>query len=247
MTETSPDEAASPAFDVERVLRRMLAVARDQFWRLAVIAVLVFGVPSGLYGYWLDRTEPGDWTREAASVAMLLLAVLGQSTVSLISLNRSQALPVTLGSVLAEAWAAFPAMLAIAVLQFLGVGVGLFLLIVPGLYLAAAWSVAGPIHLVHNEGIIRSLRLSLAMTEGVRRRILLVMLSVFLPPFLLFYLAGKIIDLVPAAEMVRTLVLEPLDGIVLPVLNGLLSASIFHELKWGGGSVRPDETAEVFA
>lgn len=241
------DQAEGPDFDIQRVLRRMLAVAREQGWRLAVIAVLLFGVPGFFYRDWLEREDAAAWTREAASVAVMLLMVLGHSAISLISLNRSQAMPVTLRAVLGEAVAAFPGMLAIAVLQFLGVGLGLILLVVPGLYIAASWSVAGPVQLVHNEGIIPSLRISLKMTDGAKKSILLVMLTVLLPPFVVFYLVGKLVDFLPAGELIWRFGLAPLDSMILPVLSALTSASIFHELKWGGGEVRPAETAEHFA
>lgn len=71
----------------------------------------------------------------------------------------------------------------IAILYFLGAGIGFLLIIVPGIVLALIWCVAGPAYVIEDQGIWAAFRRSGTLTKGSRWRLL----GLFLILGIIFY------------------------------------------------------------
>lgn len=73
----------------------------------------------------------------------------------------------------------------LGIVTMLGYLIGLVALIIPGIYLATRWSVAGPVLIASNKGIFEALGESWRMTRGHAEAIFLVMLAVYGPGIVL--------------------------------------------------------------
>lgn len=72
------------------------------------------------------------------------------------------------------------AIIAISVLNVVGIMLGLALLVVPGIILALAWSAVIPVKVAENSTILASFRRSMMLTKGYRWQILVLWLMYFL-------------------------------------------------------------------
>ena len=85
-------------------------------------------------------------------------------------------------------------MLALTILWYLGVGLGFMLLIVPGLILMTMWSVAMPVLVSENKGVLGSFGRSRSLTKGSRLLIFVTLLVFLVLLYVVFFLvAGAII------------------------------------------------------
>jgi hypothetical protein len=137
--------------------------------------------------------------------------------------------------------------LGINILAGLGSLLGLILLIVPGLFLAVAWSVALPIRIAGKPGVGAALEKSFEMTRGSRWMIFAIWL-------VLIVVAVVVFGLVSAITAIATGLDSPvLEVIVAPLLAGiagigaaLVYASIYEDLVLVTGQGGATRTADVF-
>jgi hypothetical protein len=74
---------------------------------------------------------------------------------------------------------AFLPYVGLSILYILGVGLGLILIILPGLFLMARWSVASPLVIVHGGGPIKAMQESWERTKGNEFPILVAIIILF--------------------------------------------------------------------
>jgi hypothetical protein len=243
MSEAGEIEDKAPIVDIERVLWRMFYMGRDNAWRLLFVAAALIGIPA-LLGPLVVGHAPGGWSLVIV-VAGSVLGVLAMAAVTLVGLERSQGRRSSLGGVLGETVAALPQLVAISFIQTLAIPFGLMLLIAPGFYILAGFSVAAPLQLMRNEGIIKSLQQSVRLTQGSMLRILGVMAIVGIPAVAVFCAGWMLAGLAPERDILRTFVVYPLVQALWTVAAGLMAASIFHELWWPAAA-GPEIGVEVF-
>lgn len=85
----------------------------------------------------------------------------------------------TIGETVAAALRALPPLAGATILYFLGIWVGMILLVVPGVILALMWAVTGPVLVQERVGVFAAFGRSKRLTKGARLRILGLVIVVF--------------------------------------------------------------------
>lgn len=146
----------------------------------------------------------------------------------------------------------------LAILIVLGVGFASLLLLVPGIILYVVWSIAAPVLVAENRGIVGALRRSAELTRGARWNVF----AILLVSLLFYYLVAAISGIVMVAVFggVQAMVAQQaqgastiviLVGSVFTTLSTTVAASIqtalYVELRdWKDGPAA-DTLGEIFA
>ena len=130
------------------------------------------------------------------------------------------------------------AYLLLGLVASLGISLGLLLLLVPGIILAVRWSLAGPVLVGSDKGVVESLQISWLETEGHFWPILAASLVLYGPP-----LVFRIVEVVMGLNVAEPLVLATAIGLVEIVL---LVASWYLTLAMFTLILEPDPLQEVF-
>ncbi len=91
--------------------------------------------------------------------------------------------PASIGSAFSSARSSMLRVIGISIAIAIAVGIALIFLIVPGIYLALAWSLAIPVTVLEGGGLNTSVTRSKALTKGSRWRILLIYLLIIVLSF----------------------------------------------------------------
>ena len=135
--------------------------------------------------------------------------------------------------------ARFPPFFLLGVVSTVGIALGLILLVVPGVLLFVRWSMAGPVLLAQDEGVLDSLRRSWSYTAGHFWPIFFALVMIYLPCFTLAVCAIAVEQYLPS----------PVPAII--VANACVYGGIV--LGWHAAVAiysllgRPDPLSEVFA
>lgn len=136
-------------------------------------------------------------------------------------------------------------LLGISFLAGLGVLLGMLLLLVPGIFLAVAWSLAVIIRVDGNEGVSEALTRSFEMTRGSRWAIFAVWLIFWILFLICFVLLGAMSAVVgPSGTTLVDVVIVPVMTGVTAAVSSVISAAIFQDLN--RAKATPAHTADVF-
>ena len=135
------------------VLRDTARLYRALFWRTVVMAALVFAVVC------LVETV-GPWP-------VVLLSIVGTAVVQGALIEAvDQERERRSGGLVQATWKRAGALLGVSLLTGIGVGVGLFLLVVPGLILFTRWSLAVPAVMLEGRSPRDAMRRSRELVQG---------------------------------------------------------------------------------
>ena len=220
-------------FEIARVLFRMTGVLSRNFGVLAVLALVLSGIPNliiaiaeggflsdlyagqmGLFGFgWLF----------SLLIGALLQAALIQGTISDMNGRR-----VSIGDCLNTAVRHVLPLIGISIAMTVATFLGLFLFIVPGVILALALCVSAPVRVVEGLGVFNSLGRSGDLTRNHRGAILLLFVVFGVLFLVLQGLVGQIGGIFPIAER---LIVAPLLHTVAALIGAAGVASIYFELR----------------
>jgi hypothetical protein len=173
----------------------------------------------------LEETLPFVLGRTLQSVVNYLFATVFTAVVIQIVVDiRERTGPRPIGQLLGAISPVFGSLLLVGLLYSLGVGIGLFLLLVPGLYLLTIWAVCAPAVMVERRSATDALGRSQALVRGDGWQVFGVIVSLFLlgvlaaivivvPLALALGLAGAIIGAIIIATF-----LQPLEGLARAVM-----------------------------
>jgi hypothetical protein len=118
--------------------------------------------------------------------------------------------------------------LGLAILETLGIAVGVVLLIVPGMILALGWGVATQVLVVERKGIIDSLSRSWNLTKGSKGTIfgLYILIGIILVVFSL--IIKKIISLIIVHPVINTLLEQVVNSLVNPIMPCIIIVLYFN-------------------
>jgi hypothetical protein len=235
------------SLDFQDVLARSLRLMATNIIPLAILAGLLVGVPSLIFGQgWLDQqvAEPGIW--EGWSLSGLLLMV-GQAmlhaavTIGLLrQLNGAPAQ--SLNDLLGQAWSAILAVIALALVKgfIIGVCFGFFKwswwLVLPvvfglaALWLSAAWLVAVPAALDEKLSVGGALGRSMALTKPHRWTLV----GYFVVLWVLTLIAARVIAFIFGILSLGDLAATAVQ-IAASALDATLAVVVYHQLKAGEG------------
>lgn len=153
---------------VPGVLRDAARLYQTLFRRTVVIAALVFAVVC-------FAETVGPWP-------VVLLSVVGTCVVQgalieAVDMERDRR-SASIGSLFRAAWKRAGALLGVSLLTGIGVGVGLFLLVVPGLILFTRWSLAVPAVMLEGRSPRDAMRRSAELVSGHGWKVFAVFMTV---------------------------------------------------------------------
>ena len=203
---------------MELISRAWQMYRREPWLFLLLTAVTV--VPVGILSAIATNAATGSGDLAQAGVilaialipAVLLIPVSG-AAVAIATVRRLSGDRVGAGAALEQVGIRFWILFGALVLVTLGVIVGLFALIIPGIFLAILWLFAGPVVVIEGKGVRDSLRRSQDLVRGS-------WWTVFLA-FVLIQVVTAIAQL--AIGIVGAAILTPLDGTALAWGEGIWS------------------------
>ena len=140
-------------------------------------------------------------------------------------------------------------MIGAAILMVLGCVLASVLLLVPGVILGLAWSVAIPVVVIEQVGAIGGLKRSLYLTRGNRWSIFLIGLIFYATMFLIWGLAMAITGGIAGggANPWRLMVFQPLFGLIASPLSAVGLTVLYRQLLAVREGLGTTGTADVFA
>lgn len=254
-------ESQRPHFDFGRVVSRTSGLIGRNFVPFAVLSFIFAGIPSVV----VMLIQP-SLMASASEPTLLLIVVYAAAIVSYLaglvltaaltraSVDDLSGKPVAIGNALSTSLPLILPMLGLGVLMILGIIAGLFLLIVPGIYLMLRWAVSAPVLVVERPGVFKSMARSASLTENHRWAILGL--------FVLFFVAVLVVQMIvvlmlPGGMAVAgystgmpsllVIVVMTIVQIVTSMVATVGLAAIYFELRQIKDGVDVTELANVFS
>jgi hypothetical protein len=225
---------AETKLDINRVVRETVAVLRRNWRALVRPALLLLYLPDALAQFLSSRSASGGMfggsvLALAASVLALAFYALFQGGLFRLAVADLNAEPISTDDALKVGRERMWTMVALMLLAGIGIAVGLVLLIVPGVLLALAWSVAGPVLIEERRPLLECFGRSAELTRRSRLNILALALL-----FLGVEIAAAVPCALVAAPFPRpfaAVLLWPLYSAVCATANGVGLAAVYEGLR----------------
>lgn len=156
-------------FRIGKVISKSVEIFAARFAMFTLVAGAVW-LPIALFGYVSDggSAQAEGLTALVTFAFILFIQPLSTAIILYAAFQHMRGLPVRLGDSISRGLARFLPLVGVMVLSTLGILLGFFLLIIPGLILMVMWYVAVPVCVVERAGPITSLGRSQALTKGHR-------------------------------------------------------------------------------
>jgi hypothetical protein len=234
-------------FEIARVLSRMVGVLRRNLPVLAVLALVLSGVPSlalalaehgigsPIRGPLADATPLG-WLFSLLIGALLQAAVI-HGTIS--DLNGR---PASVGDCLNTAVRHVLPLIGIGIATTVATVLGLLVFILPGILLGVAMCVSAPVRVVEGLGVFASMSRSADLTKGHRGAILLLFVAYVVLSIPLQLIVVPL-SMIPVAG---PYIIQPLVQAAAALIGAAGVASIYFELRTAKEGVGIEALAAAF-
>jgi hypothetical protein len=260
MTATS---ATSANFDFGRVVSNTFNVIGSNFRELAILSVLLIGLPSGVLGWAQVVLTNGGDAANLTGVAAVLLGLGGYlATVVGSTLLQAATVRVTVATLngdatspireLQKSVAVILPVFMLGLLMGVGIVLGAIFFVVPGIILAVLWMVAMPVYVVERPGVFASLGRSRNLTRGHRWPIFGLLVVYLVAYFVVSMVLGGVIGAASAvgggltAITISSVVSAAISGAVAGVVAPAGIAAIYYELRVIKEGVGAAQLAAVF-
>jgi hypothetical protein len=216
--------------DVGGVIRRVLEIYVDQAPVLMPAAAVVF-VFTGIIAALLVVASPG-----LVLVALLIDLVAGTlftgMVVELVADVQDGRRDSSPGQLLRAATPVLGQLILVGMIAAIGIVIGFFLIVVPGLYLITIWSVVAPVVVLERPGALAALSRSRELVRGNGWQVF----GVILVLYIVVGIASFILEAVAeSAGSGAGIVVRVIVGVLTAPLASLAAAVLYFEL--GGGAV----------
>jgi hypothetical protein len=249
----SIDTVGTKPLDIGEVLGDTFAVIGRTIVVLANIAVMFIGIPAAINiaGAVLTPVSPvfAIFTL-LGSLGMLAGMLLAYGAIFQVAMQALHGQTIAADAMVRTALVKFLPMLGLAILLGVGIFVGALLLIVPGVMLALAWSVAFPALVLEDRGVFAAFGRSAALTRKRRWSIFLLVVLVaivigVIELVLLALFGGFRALAAPQPSVAGALVSALVDLVVIP-FYAVMTTALFDQLR-GRQGYGAEAVAEVFA
>jgi hypothetical protein len=147
------------AWTVGSVWEETRAIVRAQAWVFAPIAAAFVLLPNLIVARFFPTRSPfeaPDTQTLLAQLVLALVSVVAEAAILIIALRRDQGRSV--GEIIGDAIRLTPALFAMKILIAVAGGIGLLLLILPGIYIVCRLAPSAPAMIDERRGIVDSLR-----------------------------------------------------------------------------------------
>ena len=240
-------------FEIGRVLSRTFgAIGRNVALFVGLSAILA-GVPQLIAGLWQASAGAIDKVGAPAVMAIVfgaLLGVLG-TVVLQVAITRATVSDLVgerprFAACLKSGITLFLPMIGLTIVAGLGVTLASLLLVVPGIMLFVAWSVAVPAYVQERVGISASLGRSRTLTKGARWKIFALLLVWWIIAVVLQVPATMLAAVAHAPSYVSVLLTAIVSTLTTMVLT-TIQAAIYVELRDVKEGVAPNDLETIFA
>jgi hypothetical protein len=246
------ESRAVERLDIGQTLQDVLNVLTRNFGPLALLGVVLAGVPASLInaGRLLAPQNGGFAVLGILGAAASLVTrpiLLG--AVIFLSVRALDGEPASLGAGLAAGRRRWGTMLGLLIWSGLLTLLGAIFAIVPGIILALRWAIAGPVIVFGGRGIQDSMDRSAKLTQGRRWAIFLVYAIIWGVLICLAVLLGIIETTLTSTTsilLVSTL-LEPLLNVGVEIGTAVVAAALYRRLRGAADGPQAAALAEVFA
>lgn len=245
-------------FSFGRVFSRGFESFRLAMAPALLITLLFIVAPQALIlGIFGGMTTMPDWERlmnagtvvgaAVGGILIWIFSLAAQTGLVFLALSAQQRRAFSFAESMLTGLRTFLPILGLNILVSLGVGLGLLLLIVPGLILMVMWSVAVPARLHDGPGVFAAIEESSSLTKGVRWQVFAILLVTGIGLWF-FQLLGAVPAIWIPEEYARyaTAIVQPVTVGITTLITSFGAASLFHELKWGGRDANEETTAGMF-
>jgi ABC-type multidrug transport system fused ATPase/permease subunit len=216
--------------DVGAVIRRVFDIYVDQYPVLLPASAVVF-VITGIVSALLVAAAPG-----LALIALLLSLIAGTlftgMVVELVSDIQDGRRDHSAGELLRAATPVLGQLILVGIVAGIGILIGFFLIIVPGLILLTIWSVAAPVVVLERPGVFAALSRSRELVRGNGWQVF----GVIFVLFVLVIVVSSAIQI--GAESAGTgagIVARVILGILTGPISGLAAAVLYFDLRAASG------------
>jgi hypothetical protein len=256
-------DAGEGRYEIASVISRSFETISSNLGLFAGLALVLSGLPTFLLNAWLPsfnaNVDAAPTVAAALSVARfgpilaawlvavvtgaVLQAALTRATVMHLSGEKP-----SFAQCLAIGATMILPMIAIGILLALGVGVGMILLIVPGVILWLCWSVVVPVYVQEKVGIFEAFGRSLELTRGSRWRIFLTMLLVVIGLWLLSIPVGLLAaGVATTGSVIAVALLTAVTSALGSMVSVTVQSCIYVELRNVKEGVAPADLEAIFA
>lgn len=242
--------------DIGRVIQDLFAVLGRNFVTFLILAVILVGLPGVLVGYlqmnFLRQGNFFPWQSMVGGLVAGLGALILQGTIIYGTVTDMNGRRAALADSLSIGLSSFLPLLGIGILFGLAVGIGLVLLIVPGIMLAVAWCVAVPAYVVEQPPLLEVFGRSAQLTRGNRWRIFALLILYFVAliiveaVFGIFGTASRLAAGGGGIPMLQALIVTPLLSVANSLIGATGAAVLYVELRRVRDGVGPAGLAAIF-
>jgi hypothetical protein len=196
-------------------------------------------------------TMPGEQVLTAIGIGWLislLVGTLGEVVMITMALDVLAGRPPQLGPALEHGLRLLLPAIAVRLLLWLGIALGLMLLIIPGLVLMLTWAIVLPVLVAERPGILGSFSRSGELLRGARWRLLL-LFSIVLVAWSLFGGMGQGFALASQTSGARigSIVVQALVATLTGAMGAAGLSTIYHQLKSEREGLVGEDLEAVFA
>jgi hypothetical protein len=234
-------------FSFGRVVSRTVSVFSANvgvFLALGALLAMAPLVTTALIRSALGITSPAA-TNLVNAPANLISIILTAAVISG-ALDRLAGKPITFAGCLNAGTKSFPGMFGVSFLVGLGMIGGLILLVVPGLFLATAWAVAGPVWIAERPSVTKSIGRSFSLTKGHRWAIFGLILLAVAAFLVACFIMGVVIALLRGAlpadwtnQLIINVALVPVMTALLLIFLAIGAAAIYVDLPGTSAGTEP--------
>jgi hypothetical protein len=227
------EAAHTPRRDIDagRVIGEAFDIYKNNFGALVGVGLIVFIVAGILEGLLSEIGTIGSLL--GTIVRLVALALFTGFVVKLVDDVRDGRRDFSVGDLISSATPYIATLIVVGFLWGLGVGIGLLLLIVPGVILATFWSVALPSVVAEDRGVFDSFGRSMELVRGNAGNVFITILLTLLI-VLGVYLVASIIG--AAIGLVALVIFAVIAGALTAPIWALVVSVLFFDL--GGGKQR---------
>jgi hypothetical protein len=195
---------------------------------LILAAAAVF-VVSGLVQGLLNEADSTIIRFLGSIVSLIAWTLFTGFVVSLVADVREGKTNFTAGELLSSGWHAVPRLIGYGILFGIAVGIGLLLLIVPGLFLLTIWAVGVPAIVVERAGVIEAFGRSHQLVKGHGWTVF----GAIVVAFLILWGLGFAAIVIGAAigDAAGAIILAIIVNILAAPFAALISSVLFFELR----------------
>lgn len=259
-------QATSASFDFGRVVSNTFRVVGANLRELSILALLLAGLPAAVMRWGqvamtgsLDGTDAGT-PNFAVGLPLFAIGVLTLMIGSV--LLQAATIRVTVGTLNGDRPSAFKELgrsyglilplIGLAIVMSFAIGLGMVLLIVPGVILSVIWIVATPAYVMERPGVSGALSRSRNLTRGHRWPIFGLSVIYFVAYFVMSAVLGGIFVAVAMIAgdindmQVGSTIANALLGAISGVVTSAGISSIYYELRMIKEGVGAAQLAAVF-